>query len=600
MKKQAVVRNFFLAFSLITSTSSFSVPKLQVRALMTLGMMFSPSSGFGTFIKQATTARRLSAPWPAFQTQQVLWRHPAHVRPIGALSHLANQGQNHPQLAIDFPRHELKDEFMSLANTNAVNSRYWRGTLEEVRQLTEEDLDFTGLEDLTSLEFVTIDNDDSKDLDQALFIANNPDDGTYRVYYAIADASFFSVPGTSLDKEAAERVFTSYLPGFDVPIFPRLISEDLCSLAPLKKRRAVVIIMDFSADGAMLGKSFVHGAIASKAQLSYRKVQEYYDLGTDHPYAKMPYRNSLDNLQMLGGALVQKSKDRGVVDFAFNEVGIHPDDRAGIYTVSQNTRYLVEKYNEQISVASNRAVAEYFQEHSLQSMHRFHPATSEERLNIAKSKLENLDKPWGDEQNMQDYLASLDGSSLVEEIAKSIACRSNLKAKYSANHDHRGHDGLKLRSYDHFTAPMRRYTDIINHRILLAHLKGEQVPYQSNAKGLPQFLKRQYLERYAQKANRARFREEKIKRSIDDYVSSLLLLPIKDQQLKATVVYVTDKGMIVRIDNHPFDRWLESKNAPGSGVASAFVEGQSIDIELEETWFEGKRYLNPKIVEQGS
>ncbi|MFK7823434.1 MAG: ribonuclease catalytic domain-containing protein [Oligoflexales bacterium] len=586
--KQTMILNSFLAFSILISRTALSLPHSS-KALMALSMMLSPGTGF--FLPAGMQSQRNIA-------SDII--HPLQISSAAykfrPLYYLPNQDIDGIDQDLDIPKEVLQSRFLQRAISHGVRSEYFLDTFNEEYNLENRSLDFSGLMDLTSYSFVTIDNDHSKDLDQAVYIEYDSMSKNYRVYYAIADASYFSAPGTSLDKEASERVFTTYLPGFDIPIFPRMISENLCSLFPEKKRRALVIIMDFSADGVMHSKSFEHAIIESKAQLSFRRVQEYYDQGEAHPFAKEEYSANLDHLRSLGKALVQRAKERGAVDFAFREVSIRPNDVQSYYAISENVRYIVEKYNEQISVSSNRAVAEYFRENSLNSIHRFHPSTTGEKLELARSKLRELNIPWSHDVDMQTFVEKLRSKCILNDIAKSIACRSNLKAKYSGQYEQRGHEGLKVPFYDHFTAPMRRYTDIINHRILLAHLKGEPVPYQSNSKKLPRYLRRSYLERYASKANRARNREEQVKRSIDDYVSSLLLLPVKDEYLTATIMYVNDRGVSIRIENHPFDRWLSMDSLTMRTHSNIFTEGQSIVINFEESFKEGHWYLNPQCV----
>ena len=592
--KRTMLLNCFLVCCLLTGGTGLAIP-IHSKALMSFGLMFSPGAsfflqpGYQNQIGQKSFGPKLMRPssFPMAITQ----RKPS--LPLYSLSEQNFDNFNH---CLDIPGEHLQEEFLKHASSQGVKSEYSLKTLEEVDALRFKSLDFTGLLDLTHYHFTTMDNDHSKDLDQAFYISYDGVAKTYRVYYAIADASYFSVPGTSIDKEASERVFTTYLPGFDIPVFPRLISEKLCSLVPEKKRRAVVIIMDFSIDGVMLAKRFAHAAIQSRAQLSFRRVQEYYNQMETHPFANKQYRQSLDHLYTLGEALVHKAKERGVVDFGFKELSIRPDDKQNIYEISDNTRYRVEKYNEQISVAANQAVAEYFIENSLYYIKRFHPSTSNERLDLARKKLKQLEMPWSYCDSMRVFVESLQGTPLHQHIAKSIACRSNLRAKYTGQHNKRGHEGLKISSYAHFTAPMRRYTDIVNHRILLAHLKGQNVPYQSNSKQLPRYLRQGFLERYAGKANRAREREEQIRSNIYDYVSSLLLLPVKDEILTATIVYVNKGGISIRIDKHPFDRWLSASTLPNKELTGVFTEGQSIAVELEETMIDGHWYLSPQYL----
>ena len=147
---------------------------------------------------------------------------------------------------------KIKDQFRQHAVDKGVNPFYSQETIDAVNKMNQSPLDFTGLEDLTHLEFVTIDNDYSKDLDQAMYIKFDALTKIYTLYYAIADAAYFLEPGSEIDQQAAERAFTTYLPGFDIPILPRELSEGLCSLNPEVKRRAVVVIVEFAKNGAVV------------------------------------------------------------------------------------------------------------------------------------------------------------------------------------------------------------------------------------------------------------------------------------------------------------------------------------------------------------
>ena len=471
---------------------------------------------------------------------------------------------------------KIKDQFLQHAITKGVQPNYSEATLAEAKQVSQAPLEFDGLADLTHLSFVTIDNDYSKDLDQAMYIEFDDSSKRYTLYYAIADAAYFLKPGSELDLQAAERAFTTYLPGFDVPILPRVFSEGLCSLNPLEKRRAVVVIVEFNENGIILRKDFAHAAIRSVAQLSYRKVQDYYEQGSTHEYAGTNFHETLDHLKCLGEHLLNRARARGVIDYSPYELRIEPRVRDGVegYDIVPYKRYTVEYYNEQISVTSNQMVGEYLSEQGLTSIHRYHPKSEAWKIGKAKRKLKALIKGKSWKGSLQNYIAGI-SSHPAFDIALGIICRINEKARYSAQNEEQGHSALKVESYDHFTAPMRRYQDVIVHRILLASIENRPVPYQENDTSIPNYLRHTYMVKYAEYVNDMASREAEIQRKNEDFVSSLLLYSHINEPItgKVNYVYSGSKAMVIP-DGHMIKRQV-------LGLKQA-KEGETHTFRLEE------------------
>lgn len=443
----------------------------------------------------------------------------------------------------------IAQQFLKHAADAGVDPEYSQETMDAVHKLNSMPLDFSGLEDLRALDFITIDNDHSKDLDQAMYIEFDSVQQRYTLYYAIADAAYFLSPDSEIDRQAADRAFTTYLPGFDIPILPRELSEGLCSLNPMVDRRAVVVITEFEADGTLVKdgdfafKDFKHAVIRSKAQLSYRKVQDYYKQGANHEYAGKIYQSTLDHLHDLGSKLVQIARDRGVIDYSPYELRIQPisgNSNLG-YDIIPYKRYPVEYYNEQISVTANQMVGEYLFQKRLKSIHRYHPRSEGWKYGKARDKLKKLIKDHRLKKSISKYITQIAGHPAFD-IALGIICRINEKAKYSARDGESGHYALRVDHYDHFTAPMRRYQDVIVHRILLASIKNEAVPYQSNDQSIPEYLRYEYIVDYADYMNDMRDRESSIERRNKDFVSSLLLYPHLDDTISGKVSYVYSKN----------------------------------------------------------
>lgn len=415
---------------------------------------------------------------------------------------------------------------------------------------------FEGLEDLSGIPFITIDNDYSKDLDQAMYISKESD-GSFIVYYAIADASWFLQEGSSLDTHASNTIFTTYLPGFDVPVLPRNLSEGICSLNPNELRRSIVAIMQTDSDGNLLknkkfpaGYTFSHAMVKNIKQLSYRGVQEYYNIldnTGDHEWQSEIFHDTLDNLRDLGKALRMQALKRGVVNFPEGEFRIFPDNQT--WSMGLYKRFEVEKYNEQISVLANHVVGKFISEAGMKSLHRHHPEPEDYIFRHLKSKLDFLKISSGWKPGMSlaplvhsyhQKIESGDKQCKKYQAGLEVTCRTNLRAEYSF--DQAGHEGLKLDDYDHFTAPMRRYTDVVVHRILLALMEGKTIPYQSDS-----------YEDFVEVINKASAREKTIDRNVKNYVANLVLKSRLGQKLSGTVMYIHRKYMTVEINGMPFD-----------------------------------------------
>ena len=273
---------------------------------------------------------------------------------------------------------------------------------DEVRALLDDDgIDDPSLRDLTHLPFVTIDNDDSRDLDQALYLKRR-DDG-FVVWYALADAAWYVRPGTALFDEALARGASFYLPGACVPMLPRALSEDLVSLNPDVDRRALTFEMHLDLDGQCTRTEVYRARIHSRAKLSYPGVQHSYDHPDDSPLTHAAYMPSLRLLREVGRLKMEDARRRGVIRFDRQEIWLntaHEDVQ-----IAYEPRLDVERYNEQISLMCNIEGAKLLSvdpdlEPHVQAVYRVHPAPPPERLAQVARRVEamvqahDLDDHW--------------------------------------------------------------------------------------------------------------------------------------------------------------------------------------------------------------
>lgn len=335
-----------------------------------------------------------------------------------------------------------------------------------------------------SLPFVTIDNPDSRDLDQALLIENTNDNG-YRVRYALADAAYYVPPGSELFREAMRRGVTYYTPLLAAPMLPESLSSGLISLNPNVDRRALVFDMLLDHTGAVLNTSIVRALIQSQGKLSYESVQKFLDAddaGVNHEYSTCNYALSLRLLKEIGEKLIQRARDRDVIPFNRSEAQIEITD-AGI-TIAQRTRVRTEKYNEQISLLCNMQGAEMLKGLSqnndeLQAIFRAHDAPLAGRLSSLRKLLAQVSElpglndqwRWKKDQSLADYVSSLPDDEATHGKLLAIERQilvSNQASEYRSEPGR--HHALAASSYARFSSPMREIVGIFTHKELLEAL----------------------------------------------------------------------------------------------------------------------------------
>ncbi len=346
------------------------------------------------------------------------------------------------------------------------------------------------VEDLASIAFVTIDNDDSQDLDQALFIEKAGDG--YRVWYALADASYYVRPDTKLYDRAVERGTSFYLPGMSVPMLPRALSEGIVSLNPAVDRRALVFVSTLTAIGECTGTEIKRGTIRSRAKLSYNGVQAMFDeigepgarLTSPHKLAVREFSESLLLLREVGNLRIELARERDVVEYNRRspEVALSHTDPTEFELIVRE-RNDVEKWNEQLSLLCNIEGARLLEEfgrlsEDLQSVFRVHLPPLADRLRKLKGALDSLvdAHALGDEwrwagrgkQSLADYLEALPVEPETERVRQAIDRLVRYSNRASEFCPEAGpHHALGVDSYARFSAPMREIVGIFTHKELL-------------------------------------------------------------------------------------------------------------------------------------
>ena len=348
-------------------------------------------------------------------------------------------------------------------------------------------IDDPTLVDLTALPFVTIDHDDSRDLDQALYIARRG--AGYAVYYALADGAYYVRPGSALFTEALARGASFYLPEICEPMLPRALSEDLVSLNPEVDRRALVFEMTLDVAGKCTGTTLCRARVHSRAKLSYNGVQALLDGPGEGPLAGRDFTASLGLLRTVGLLRMEEARQRSVIRFDRAEIWLSRD--ASGFRVVGGRRNDVERYNEQISLLCNIEGAAFLgtdgpTQPYVQPIYRVHPAPERDRLREVAERIDGLVDLHGlspdgwrwqadDEgEPLGDYLRRLPRGGDEGRITLAIARQVRYTFQRSDFRPEPGpHFGVGAPAYCRFSSPMREIAGIFTHKEAIEKLESQ-------------------------------------------------------------------------------------------------------------------------------
>ena len=338
--------------------------------------------------------------------------------------------------------------------------------------------------------FVTIDGEDARDFDDAVYCEKTP--GGWKLYVAIADVSHYVKKGSALDEEAILRGNSVYFPGRVVPMLPEVLSNGLCSLNPNVDRLAMVAEISLTTRGKMRGYKFYEGIINSHARLTYSKVAKMIAAEPDEQGLELRERykdivSHIDDLYGLYQVLRAAREERGAMDFDTVETRMVFDQNAKIEQIVPIERNDAHKLIEECMLCANVASAELLLKANLPALFRIHEGPREEKLIALRTYLSvlGLELGGGLKPTPKDY------ADLAEKIrdradARSIQTmllRSMSQAVYQP--DNVGHFGLAYDAYTHFTSPIRRYPDLLVHRAIRYLIRGEGAPKVTQAYKVP-------------------------------------------------------------------------------------------------------------------
>lgn len=451
--------------------------------------------------------------------------------------------------------------------------------------------DLKGRTDLRKLPLITIDPEDARDHDDAVYA--QPDDepsnkGGWRVWVAIADVAHYVKPGSALDRGAYRRGNSTYFPDRVAPMLPETLSADLCSLRENEDRACLAVEIVFDKHGKKLRHKFARGLMRSAAKLSYEAAQAAID-GKPNDKTKPLLEPILKPLWAAYRCVWEAREKREPLEIDAPEHKIFFKN-GRVAGVKQRERFEAHKLIEEFMIQANVCAAETLEQKNSPLIYRVHDRPSDEKIAALTDFLPTVNMSWAKGQSVTpsrfNRILSLAQDTPNQAIVNEVILRTQAQAIYSP--DNIGHFGLHLRSYAHFTSPIRRYADLIVHRGLIRALKlGDDGLTDGEMKRLDEIAEHiSQTERQSMAAER-----DAASRYIASYLSDRV-----GASFEGRVTGVTRFGLFIRLDETQADglapistlgpeRWVHDEAAHalvGEESGERFSLGMRVEVRLEE------------------
>ena len=327
--------------------------------------------------------------------------------------------------------------------------------------------------DLRHLPIITIDGEDAKDLDDAVYVEKLKD-GNYKLIVAIADVSHYIKPDSELDKEALKRGNSVYLVDRVLPMFPKVISNGICSLNPHEDKLVFVCEMVITPQGKVKDVETYKAVMNSVHRMTYTNVNRILDGDEEMVQEYIDIKDMLGEMHELSKILREVKHKRGSIDFDLPEIKVILDEDGKVLGLKNRERGEAERIIEDFMIAANEAVAEKLFWLDIPSVYRIHETPDPEKI---KNLNETLSR-FGYRIHSFEDIHPKKFQSIIEDskekgvnlIVHKMILTSLQQARYSP--ENVGHFGLASTYYTHFTSPIRRYSDLLVHRVLASSLKG--------------------------------------------------------------------------------------------------------------------------------
>ncbi|MCF6765218.1 ribonuclease R [Thiotrichales bacterium 19S3-7] len=472
-----------------------------------------------------------------FVTVEVISQPSYKTQPLGKIIEVIGD-----QLSID--------EAIDMAvKSYDLNDQWPDKVLQQVNKfknvVTKEDRE--GRRDLREMPFVTIDGEDAKDFDDAVYCEPKKSGG-WRLYVAIADVSYYVRAETALDKEAQNRSTSVYFPGYVIPMLPEALSNELCSLKPEVDRLALVCQMSVSANGKLSRYEFYSAVIRSHARLTYTEVSDLLNQNNqDFQKAYPQLVSHIYNLYGMYLVLSERRKERGAIDFDMEETQIVLNEGREIDAILPRARNDAHRIIEECMLLTNVAAARFVLKHKFDGVYRVHGGPSSAKIASLRDylKTHGLGLSGGDDPGPLEFsqmLTIAQGHDDFHNI-QLMTLRSMMQAVYSPHNE--GHFGLAYNAYSHFTSPIRRYPDLLTHRIIRKILNEHKL-------GGYRYDMQQLVD-LCDHASIAERRADNAAQSVEDWLKCSFLRNRVGEVFEAKIVSVIGIGFFVQLQENQIE-----------------------------------------------
>ena len=473
--------------------------------------------------------------------------------------------------------------------------------------------ELSGRRDFRDLDVVTIDGETARDFDDAVWV-DRLRNGNYALHVHIADVSHYVAPGTPIDEEALLRGTSVYFPDRAVPMLPLELSTEICSLKPGVDRLVLSVLLEIDHRGDIIAQEFCRAVIRSVERMTYTNVHALLegDAALRKRYHRLAARFEL--MRELALVLNRKRVQRGAIDFDMPEPLIEFDEFGEMIGVARSPRNIAHRLIEEFMLAANEAVASHLEQAGIPSLFRIHErpdpkrvaefeeiathfgyslgigAVPVKRFRLAERGRDGRRRPRevelaGDlaisSRNYQKLIAKIEGRP-EERILSYLMLRSLKQARYSA--ENYGHFALAASSYTHFTSPIRRYPDLIVHRILSAYLDHKR-----------NILPIEHLARIAEECSESERRAADAERELVEWKKAKFMQDRVGEQFPALIISTTRFGFFVELENLfveglvpidtlPGDRYIFHENTRkiiGQRTRRQFSIGDTVQVLLD-------------------
>jgi len=411
--------------------------------------------------------------------------------------------------------------------------------------------DVRGRVDLRDLDFMTIDGEDARDFDDAVYAVSEGKRG-WRLLVAIADVSHYVKSADALDRDAFERATSVYFPRRVLPMLPENLSNGLCSLNPHVERLALVCDMVIGNDGVVKAYQFYDAVIESSARLTYTQAWEALSNPLGPAARVLGARfQVLETLQSVFRTLLAQRETRGAIELETIETFIRTDEQGRIASIEPRQRNDAHRLIEECMLVANTCAADFLIRSKREGLYRVHEGPTPERLKSLRDflKLQGLRLGGGKDPQPSDYarLSREIRQRPDARLLQTLLLRSMQQAIYSP--DNAGHFGLAYPAYTHFTSPIRRYPDLMVHRVIKSILanKRYEPPYGDVVEG----QKSSSLERWrviGDHCSAAERRADEASRDVEAWLKCQFMKGRVGEQLSGTITGIAPFGLFITLD----------------------------------------------------